>query len=216
MRILFALTLALLFQISFGQDDNMKEFKNVIEIGAVAHIIPNFTPLAFNGWGDNKFHTSIFAYSYKRQISPKLYIGVDFSYLWSLSRGYDPNIFPQQTNLIGQNIALELGRKFDNVFPKLNLSSSVIIGVQNVAEKSLIYYKPDYSHYYFENVGDRGLLTGISVSCNYTLFERFSAGVSSSLYRRIGFGNLNDYYSTTNRSFHRNFIIFQPKLGFHF
>jgi hypothetical protein len=216
MRLLMVVILAFNFQISFGQKESMKEFKNVIEIGATTNIIPNFTPLAFNGWGDNKFHTAIFGYNYKRHISPKLYVAVNFSYLWSLSRGYDPTIFPQQTNVIGKNLAVDFGRKFENVLPKLEISTSVILGVQDVAEKSLIYYKPDYNHVYFENVGDRGLLTGVSVACDYKLTKRFSAGVSSSLYHRIGFSNLVDYYSNTNRPFHRNFIFFQPTIGFHF
>ncbi len=217
MRFLLILPLALIFQVSSGQTENERDFKNTIEIGATANIIPGFNTLVFNGWGDNKYHGSIIAYTYKREICSVLYLGVNFSYLWSNPQNIrDPEILPVQTNLIGKNFTIEFGRKFNNVLPMFDISAALNLGLQTVTEKSLIYRKPDFDHIYFENVGDRGLLVGLSVAGDFNLSKRVSVGLSSSLYHRLGFRELENYYTMTDRVFHQNFILVQPKVGFHF
>lgn len=216
MRHFLIILTTLFFKLSFSQNDSLRVFKNVIETGATANIVPNFNTLAFNGWGDSKFHTSIIAYSYKRYIKPDIYIGVDFSYLWTLSSDVDFSQYPQQTNIIGRNLTLDFGKRLNsNSIPRLSFTGSAKVGVQDVKEKSVVYYKPEYYHVYFEDVGTVGLLTGASISVDYQIFSRLSVGVSTSMYRRIGFKELTSYYDETNRDFNHNFILIQPKIGIH-
>jgi hypothetical protein len=219
MRTLIIVQLLFVFQLSLGQSsqkDSFTQHKNIVEIGATLNLIPNFSNFKLNGWGDNNFHSSIFSYSYKRLVKPSLYLGINYSYLWTLSREIDVNKYPQQTSVIGKNLTIELGYKFHNkVLPRLNIYTSVMLGFQDVKEKNLIYYKPDFHHVNYANIGGRGLLAGISTGFDYQLINRVSVGLSSSFYRRVGFHDLKSYYKTTNRDFLHNFILVQPRVGVH-
>ena len=100
--------------------------------------------------------------------------------------------------------------------PNLDINTSIIFGVQDVKEKNLVDHKPDFHHLYYENIGDRGIVAGLSISCNYNVLKRITVDLSSSFYHRLGFSNLKDYYNKTNRDYIHNFILIQPKLGFKF
>jgi hypothetical protein len=217
MRHFLIIPLALFFKLSFSQNDSFSLLKNKIDAGTTFNVVSNLGGLSINGWNDGNIHASIFSLAYKRYLTPKWNICASYSYVWKSKQSIDYSVFPQQIGMIGRNLTLGVGYKQNlETIPRISLTPTFLIGLQDVAEKNLINNNPDFRHNYYETEGDRGLLTGFGLHVEYRIIKHLSINLNGSIYRRELFKSLDKYYKSSNRSYQRYFTLIQPSIGIHF